>query len=79
MKEMFFSIVKIVIGLAIMTLIMIGVCYLVREYDKKIYNNGVCTECGGHYEYEQTICDGHKYVYRCDECHKMIKLENYFK
>lgn len=79
MKEMFFCVVKVIIGLVILTLIMVGVCYLAKKHDEKIYNNGVCTECGGHYEYEQAIRNGNTYIYRCDECHKMIKLGTYFK
>lgn len=40
------------------------------------YNNGVCKQCGGKYEYLQAI--GHRdyttYLYRCRQCGKMLEL-----
>jgi hypothetical protein len=40
------------------------------------YNNGICKQCGGKYEYLQAI--GHEdyttYLYRCRQCGKMLEL-----
>ena len=40
------------------------------------YNNGICNQCGGKYEYLQAI--GHSdyttYLYKCQQCGKMLEL-----
>ncbi len=83
MKEMFFNMVKVIIGMAVLIIILVGVCYLEKKHDEKIYNNGVCTECGGHYEYSQLVRNGtastKSYIYRCDKCHKIIELSSYYR
>lgn len=44
------------------------------------YNDGVCSVCGGHYEFIQAI--GHKhttsYLYICDQCGNKIEVSQYF-
>lgn len=44
------------------------------------YNDGICKECGGHYEYVESV--GHKhstsYIYKCDKCgHRIETYELY--
>ncbi len=80
MKEAFFEIVKFTLMMAVIILLIIGFCIglrsLEKKSDEKIYNNGICTECGGHYEYEQAV--GHRedttYIYKCNKCDKRIEV-----
>ena len=45
----------------------------------KIYNNSVCIECGGHYEYQQTVGNGGQlYIYICEKCDNLIKTSKYY-
>ena len=44
---------------------------------KKIYNNGIHENCGGHWIYENAI--GHRYstnyIYHCDKCGTIYEFE----
>lgn len=46
-----------------------------------LYNNGICQECGGNYEFLQVV--GHYastcYVYKCNNCQNLIETNTYFK
>ena len=46
----------------------------------KIWNDGVCSECGGTYVYQQAVghhCDT-GYIYICDNCGKLIEVDTYY-
>jgi hypothetical protein len=82
MKEMFFGMVKFIVGLAIVILILIGACYLEKKHDEKIYNNGVCTECGGNYIFSGSAHVKNSddiYYYTCDKCGHTIKVNRIMK
>lgn len=72
----------------IATIIMIGVVILFISIaviciisHKPQHNNGICTECGGQYEFIQAV--GHKYdtsyIYKCNECGKIIEVDELIK
>lgn len=46
-----------------------------------IYNNGVCRECGGAYEFQNVIGRYTEtyYVYKCDQCDNIIESSNYYR
>ena len=80
MKRVIFDVIEAILITAIIVLIIVGVCIglrsLEKKSDEKIYNNGICTECGGHYEYEQAV--GHRedttYIYKCNKCDNRIEV-----
>lgn len=80
MKRAFFEMMEAILITAVIILVIVGICYglrsLEKKSDEKIYNNGICTECGGHYEYEQAV--GHRedttYIYKCNKCNKRIEV-----
>jgi len=45
------------------------------------YNNGICSECGGNYEYKQAVGTNSDtgYIYICDNCKNLIQLDNYLR
>ena len=65
-----------IIGAIIMIFLLIE-SYLITSEE---YNDGICKECGGHYEYVESV--GHKhstsYIYKCDKCgHRIETYELY--
>ena len=42
------------------------------------WNDGICTECGGDYEFFQAVGHGSStsYIYKCDSCGKIVEFEN---
>lgn len=73
-------ILKVVfIGIITIIVLLLGVSYFSYKEDTKIWNNGYCT-CGGKWEYQQAI--GHQYntayIYKCDECGKIVELSNVY-
>lgn len=65
--------------------VVAGVAYLggtaQKNRNERIYNNGVCTECGGHYEFisvatAKGISTATYFYYQCDNCGKIIKLHH---
>ena len=49
--------------------------------ESKIYNNGVHTDCGGHWELfdiERTKSSTNFYYYQCDECDYVVRFEQQF-
>jgi hypothetical protein len=75
---------NILIGVSIIAL---GFWFLLRiaanetKKDIKLYNNGICSKCGGTYEYSQAI--GHKYetnyIYICNSCNNLIETDHYYR
>ena len=81
-KEFIVSLIKgIVIG-SIIFIIVEGLVFLCltaqKEQNETIYNNGVCTECGGHYEFISAAKDRQTtyYYYQCDNCKKIIEIRH---
>ena len=76
MKDFIITMSKFIILVAV--LVFLGV--VIRDdYDyqnEKIYNQGVCTECGGKYEFISADkgFDITYYYYKCDKCDKIIEL-----
>jgi len=70
----------IVIGLIVVVILGVILASFAVIYSERAkveaYNNGVCKQCGGKYEYLQAI--GHRdyttYLYRCRQCGKMLEL-----
>lgn len=66
--------IGILIALLIVTLIVSRGCSSAR------YNNGICSQCGGKYVYQQAV--GHEYfthyIYRCEKCGKTIEVDTVF-
>ena len=82
MKEFVRDLIKaILISIGVLT-ILVGIIYLgcaAEQYEnEKIYNDGICTDCGGNYEfvsaakYKNTTY----YYYVCDDCGKIIELRH---
>lgn len=63
-------------AIAVLIIVFLVGCFILRSCDKTEYNNGACQECGGHLEYEQAV--GHEYfttyIYKCENCGKRIEL-----
>ena len=43
---------------------------------ERTYNHGVCTECGGHYDFISAAKNTNVayYYYKCDRCDKIIEI-----
>lgn len=53
-------------------IISLGVLnFLARSVEKKKFNNGICSECGGKWEHFDTDSQGGR-GYRCLECNRYI-------
>lgn len=48
-----------------------------KEAKHAEYNNGICSQCGGHYDFIQAVGNRYpiftKYIYKCDNCGNMIE------
>lgn len=71
----------ICIILAIMALLLIAMWLKGsdKRHNERIWHEGECEICGGHYKYVDTEYhrDGEAYVYRCDGCGHKIKMTMY--
>lgn len=60
-------------------LISIGMAITIRDIHE--WNDGICSDCGGHYQFVEAI--GHRrgtsYLYGCDKCENRIELNIYEK
>lgn len=69
--------IAIIIVIVMVFAIMAILQNITEKRDIKKWNNGICTECGGKYEYLEAV--GHKYdtdfIYRCNQCGKIIELD----
>lgn len=45
-------------------------------YEK--YNNGICRDCGGRYEYTQALDYG-EYLYICNGCNNAVELNKIYR
>lgn len=71
---------KILIGACALGLITIAFKSYV-QIDANIWNNGICSKCGGHYEYVDTIPHSSyiQFKYECDSCTNTITTETDFR
>lgn len=69
----------IIMASIIILFIIIAVICIISH--KPQHSNGICTECGGQYEFVQAV--GHKfdtsYIYKCNECGKIIETDYLIK
>lgn len=64
----------------VLVLIMI-VLLLMRSCESAVeWNDGICSDCGGNYVFQQAI--GHRtltdYMYVCDKCGRKIEIGQYY-
>lgn len=58
-----------IIILVVVIAVIFAVVYANYRAGLIIYNNGTCTECGGHYHIVGTPTKNHHYyTYECDRC-----------
>jgi len=63
---------------AAILLLLIFLCLIINSCQSiNLYNDGICSICGGHYEYSNAV--GHKYItnyiYICDKCGRSIEVD----
>ena len=61
---------------------IIIICVFIRSCaSDTIYNNGICTYCGGHYIYSQAVGHRHttNYIYICDKCGHTIEVSQHYR
>ena len=82
-KEFIVNLVRGILIGSVVFVIIIGMVYLgataQKEANEKIYNNGVCTDCGGHYNLVSVAKEKRTttyYYYQCDNCEKIIELRH---
>ena len=56
--------IAFVVIMAIILAIALGIVEIMHNGDVQVYNNGICSECGGHWHLV------HNTVYECDTCYK---------
>ena len=76
---LFGVLVTIAIVIAIAVILDIGIDKVDEYTATQKFNNGICTECGGHYVFVQAIGHyfGSDYMYECDQCGKHIEIPKY--
>ena len=69
----------IAIGLILCVAAVFMICNIIYSQSEKDWNNGICSECGGHFQYQQAIGQMYftRYIYLCDGCGRMVKLSKY--
>jgi hypothetical protein len=81
-REFVSSLVRGILIGSVVFVIIIGLVYLgalaQHEDNESIYNNGVCTDCGGHYNFVSAAKEKRTtyYYYQCDNCEKIIELRH---
>ena len=74
-KELIGEVIVTLIIIVFVVVMLVGAVRCSTTMDKRNWNNGYC-ECGGHWEYEQSV--GHQYrtsyVFKCDKCGKHIEI-----
>ena len=74
-KEDVFTTLIAIVFIIFVVGVLVFACRCENNEDKRDWNDGYC-ECGGHWEYEQSV--GHQYrtsyVFKCDKCGKHIEI-----
>lgn len=68
------------VGIAgIITIVTLIVLFAMAFTEIGIWNDGVCLNCGGNYEYIEAVGHGRStgYIYQCDTCGDVIELGCY--
>lgn len=80
MRDVFKTIV-ICLGIIAICLTLANAVTSYDNYEaERTYNHGVCTECGGHYEFINCATSrgitrtNRYYYYKCDRCDKIIEI-----
>ena len=78
------SIINGIIGAIIATIIIvpiIGARFAQEEIENKSYNNGICTICGGEYEFAggSRYRNHSEYYYTCENCGHTITTSSIMK
>ena len=60
-------------------IILVAIVFLItRIWSDTNYNNGICSNCGGHWKFVTAV--GHKYTsefyYKCDTCGRTITTDH---
>ena len=80
-KTMFHVVFDIILVLAFLISVIIISSTTSHNNDIKTYNNGICSTCGGTYEFLTVV--GHhattNYVYKCKNCNELIEIGTYYK
>lgn len=61
--------------------ILIILLFIMRSCaSESIWNNGICSYCGGHYRFQQAIGHNHytEYMYTCDKCGHSIEVAQHY-
>lgn len=53
--------------------VIVVICFFIAGINLKRWDNGICDNCGGHYEFVGTRPIGRtsRYIYECDNCGRM--------
>lgn len=66
--------------LALAIVLLIVLLFIRSCASSSIWNNGICSYCGGHYKFQQAI--GHQYttnyIYICDKCGHSIEVAQHY-
>lgn len=67
-------VIALVMGFGLSALLMVEI-----KVDNEKWNNGICTECGGKYEFQSSTYKrnvGDEYYYKCKNCGYTISLND---
>lgn len=66
------NVIIISIIIFIIALAAIGI----KIYNSVTFNDGICSNCGGRYVYQQAVGHyaGTSYIYKCEQCGKMVEV-----
>lgn len=58
--------------------LIVGMIYLSSEHDAALYNDGICSECGGEYKFSGSNGRGVSkfFYYTCADCDHTIQVES---
>ena len=72
----------VVVAIAAVIGLTVGIKACAGSNDYSKWNNGVCTECGGEYEFTSATAVrgwGSEYYYTCEDCGHTIKTQRIMK
>ena len=80
MKRVWHEYLEYILLVSLITIITISGIIAICVYNhNNQYNNGICTKCGGRYEFLQAV--GHfcetGFLYKCADCNNIIEIDNY--
>lgn len=65
----------------VLAILLIIAIFIMRScISNNLWDNGICSYCGGHYKFQQAI--GHRnytsYMYICDTCGRSIEVAEHY-